>query len=1518
MPDSAAPPVFHHNLLRANKDKPKPLSAAAEARLRGVTDDYLRANLPGWLKGATAEQLKVLRVCFNEHRESQQQVREALKELKPLVTYAKELLAPGLKNLLGEEVDLDRAQWREHSPKFDRSTNSAEFRNRYWSALQQFMQNFKDDERFFPGTALVYPVDAASHAPERVLWSDTRKLVALCRTLDIGGSYQLHLNTVFDDSFKAVLAKDRRRQLALAAQIAGLKGQLVTDDLKMLSRVTKQQEVSHAKSISVACGELKLLGARVDGALAFELRGAWEFEGGGATLPLKPVKGVILYLPANEQQPLHHYANWRAANLALGEQVRTSNFREALTGCIALADRAAWLETLGKRLKDPQTDVQPSLSAVTGGLFDTVAARHLQRIRDDAAFLAVPTAKVDAAASSARLKALETAGLVLLNLAAFFVPGVGEVLLANMIAQTLGEAFEGIDDWAQGHRHEALEHLLDVAQTVAVVGATVAAGSLVRSAFVDSLVPMNRADGAPRLRSTDLAAYAQVPTQALIELDNGLLSDGREHWWRDAEGLYYRVRPSTTHSNWELVHPSRADAYAPRLVGNGERAWWLATEHPLEWQGTRVLLARLWPPALQVDEGRIDDMLKVADVDQDHLRGLLVEGRPLPVALRDTIERFAVDARLESFFGQVDQGLASDTELLQWCVGKLGIASEAFEVQVAAIQQDAPELREQMLEQFSRRYLCQDPQLAQVMRELPGLPDAYALHLLEQVGADLRERMITEARLPLEVIERAQVLLRQAQLTRMREGLYLRGSHGAQSTELVFALLRRNGAVPASVNLVLREGSDVGPLLARLQPEAPGQTTTTLVRRNGRFRLFDERGLDPDIDLAEPGGLAEVLLACLPEARLERLGWTGSSASERVLADLRAWLPEGEQAQTRLVGLRPLSPASLPRLVEGRRAYLRGGRGPGDAANRNMLRDRVRSLYRGFNDREVDVFVNILLEQPGSALANLREHEQAYRQLDEALHGWVVAERAVAAQGLRRLVANELRRSWRLEGEAVWVDPTEAEGRRLSLIGIPVGSLPTLPLGADFSHVVDLTLVGLRLEQLPSNFLRSFPQLRRLNLSNNQLRAVPADIERLRSLRTLTLSRNRIRMTASGARALRALTHLRDLDLSVNALGGISLEFRQMSGLREVNLRRTGLLTVPSGLEWCGFLRYADLRDNQIATLPQALLDAPYEFRQGLDFSGNPLPVAMRQSLHAPNPVPPVGGPGGAAVTDSRSAWLATLDAQVQPRHGEQWDALRAEPGSDGLFQLLQELTESSDYRQAQQDLGRRVWAVVDAAMQDSALREELFNLAGSERTCVDSVISCFSFLEVRTFVSQALREGLPEQAESIRLGVARRLYRLDQVERIARDTISQRLASGVPVDEVEVSLAYRIGLARELELPGQPRTMQFRSIADVTEAQLRAAAREVRALEGGAGLAEFISARDFWVAYLKEAYAERFAEVEQPFWDRLEALEQGDQAEGARLVAMNQLGVDRDKALKQLALRLTRERLAAQVGNRR
>lgn len=50
-----------------------------------------------------------------------------------------------------------------------------------------------------------------------------------------------------------------------------------------------------------------------------------------------------------------------------------------------------------------------------------------------------------------------------------------------------------------------------------------------------------------------------------------------------------------------------------------------------------------------LSDEQVGQILTVAGLDEAMLRQLLVESRPLPVALRDTLQRFAVQAENEAF-----------------------------------------------------------------------------------------------------------------------------------------------------------------------------------------------------------------------------------------------------------------------------------------------------------------------------------------------------------------------------------------------------------------------------------------------------------------------------------------------------------------------------------------------------------------------------------------------------------------------------------------------------------------------------------------------------------------------------------------------------------------------------------------------------------------------------------------------------------------------------------------------------
>ncbi|HDS1817580.1 TPA: hypothetical protein QEM96_002224 [Pseudomonas putida] len=1431
-------------------------------------------------------------------------------------------------------VTLDKAQWREERRKLVADAQGPIQHESYFvrtPALQKLMQNFKRGEPFFEQTGLVYPADAKTGQAEQVLTTDSTQLVEICRALDVGKHYQQHLDSVFDADCQATLAADKQGQLSLAIELAAVKGQLPVDDLNMLRRVVAGKPLIHAQSRWVVAGALKVLGCRVEGALAFERQSlTTPFR----NIPPFTVQAVILYLPGDPEQPLRAFANWREASWALGSLLHDPSYQRAFAQRIALADRPEYLTTLRRRLADAKPDATCSCEEVEGPLLQAMAAQQLQRIRDNARFLAVPTAQVDARVSAEHLQTLEAAGMGLLNLAGLFVPVIGTLLAVGWVGQIVAQTCEGFEDWSQGHQHEAMEHLLGVAETVVIATALIAGTALVargfaRSAVIDHMVPVLNDADEPRLWSGDITHYEdKAPPADLLELDNGLLANGQGHWWRNG-ATYYQVRPVEGRSVWQLHHPRRQASFGPVLEFNGERSWRLAMERPLEWEGESVLLERLWPSAASLGAERVGQILKVAAVDQAHLRGLLVEGRPLPVELRDTLERFAVDARIDAFMTELGEGQVGDSELFQWCSDYLKADSLPLEEQRLEFVDREAWLSEQLFEHFSRKYLATDPLLPLIQRDFKGLPDAYALDVLNRATDAERRWMLSEQRIPFDVAQRARAHLQLAQLARVREGLYLKGSYRPDTVALVFALLRKHARLSQAINIELREGSDLGPLQAQLHPaRGSQQITITLVRKVGGFKCYDVEGRELDGGLTDAATLAQVLARHLAGSDLARLTWGGAQASEQIMNALRAWLPADRAALLRLMGLREIKPSSNPmrRLADGRIGYLLNGRDEALHPSRRSLLEAAGALYPSFGTQDLDFYVSQLLLSPQTAYIVLIQQYGEYLALDRRLQAWMMEVPSGSARGVRRHVAQTLRRNWRLEGFRVNPAGVENHVSRLSLIGFDLRSLPVLPANTNFGHVTELVLVGLRLEALPQGFLRCFTRLRWLNLSNNTLAHLPAEIGELNQLTTLDVSRNRLRMTEGTAQALGRLRLLVTLDLSVNPLGRMSLQLGEFSRLRDVNLRLTNLQSVPAGLERCGQLEIADLRDNQIAQLPERLLLAPLQVRRAVELQNNPLPIAERERLTVVNPVPLVPPQAAVGWAQHRANWLLHAPLPTNTAYEVQWDGLRAADNSEEFFRLLQALTHTSDYERVPQDLGRRVWTMIGAASEDSTLRGELFELAAS-RGCVDRVIACFSTLEVRVLLARAMRSGAAAHQQTSLLELARGLFRLEQVEGIARQDIEQRVAfeqdrlrnTGLSVedaamrarehvDEVEVSLAYRIGLAARLGLPGQPQTMQFGRLAGVTQAQLNNAAAAVRWSSATQDLQAYISQRDYWVEYLERQHAARFDSVKQPFWDQLEALQGLTDSEQLTRTAHIQSAFK--QAVDDLVQQLTREAL--------
>lgn len=1501
-------------------------ATARAAKLAHATDDFIAEQLPAWLKGGVPGAINRLRDSARAHGLTQAHLGKALGKLEPLDQFVRRKLQAEVIAPLELTQGLSGLYWREghgtlHRPHPPLELPGVDIQYVMEPLQQRLMRNFQANARFFEGTGL-------ASAQGTLVLSDTVRIVERCRRADIGQQYQQHLDSIFTSTVREQLAQDKRHALAMALDIAVLKNQLLSKDEALLRLLLADKPLKHQDGPRVQVCALTAIGATVTGSLALEISGLWQ----PGSLPARrqQVQAVLLFLP-DDPVPFRRFDSWASVSVWLGRALRDDGYRQRFIQRLAIADRAAFIATLNKRLADTQTDAQAAGRMMSAGVFELMARDLEARIRADARQLLVPTADADHVAGRALFQALEAVGLTALNLVGLFVPVVGALLMTQMLAQVLGEVFEGVDDWAKGHDHEAFEHLLGVAETVAVatvlgvavhgVAVRSAARGFERSTLVDTMVPVE-SEGQGKLSAVGLGDYRDWsgPPANASRQANGLLGANGRFWWVD-QHVTFEVRQAG--EQWYLRHPTRESGSHPRLLYNGERGWRLASQRPLEWQGAQYLLGYLWPEAVDMAPQRVAQVLKVAGVDESQLRRLLVENRALPVELRDTLERFAADTRIEAFLSRISAGgtLDEDGALLQACRDLLGIESLEGQAQLNAIDEHAAQVREGLLERVSKTHLPEDSLRPLLQRDFPGLPDAYALHLLAQASDEQRLLMAQAGRIPLALAEQARLLLQTARFTRTREALYLPGSYRDEVVELVFALLRHHTDWPASANLLLRRGTHSGPALSRLYPSGEA---TVLVRKADGFELYSEEGLLLDRQPQAPAGLCDALVACLPEQWTFGQRWQSPQGAQRMTEDLQTWLPSGREALVRLMGLREIKPFFNPmvRVLDGRIGYSLSGRGAACGDAEQLLRDEIRALYPSFDDASVQAYLEHLLDMPGSPFTLLLERRRSYRALVDSLESWVAQEADTHVAQVRRGVASELRRCWRREGERLLDINGDPAGMRLALVGLHAGGLPALPVGVAFTLVTDLVLVGLRLREIPEGFLRAFSSVRWLNLSHNRLSRIPAELGLMPRLRALRMPRNRIQLDVGSEQVLGAIARLHTLDLSDNPLSQVNLDFQVFAHLRELNLRRAGLLEWPSGLHNCALLEQADLRDNQIASLPEFVLDSPWAFRQRLALNGNPLAARDFARLAEPRE------PAVVAVAPAQGAqpWHEGLDEGALARHRMQWASLQAENGSNDLFTLLDELTATRDYQRVPQDLRRRVGLLLDALWQDSGLRQDVFELAADPRTCVDSVISCFSALEVRALVFRRLQSLPPAQGEGARLGLARQLFRLERVEHQARLHM-QRLAAqyardvpdgeGLGVDEVEVSLAYRIGLAQALDLPGQPRTMQFSSLAQVGQADLDAAQAAVLEEERGSALALYVSQRDFWLDYLRQAHAEQFEQVEQPFWTREEQLYDERQAlgDGAYLEQSMQLSSERQQAVAALALHLTQQALAAGEG---
>ncbi|MFS2157164.1 NEL-type E3 ubiquitin ligase domain-containing protein [Pseudomonas sp. Pseusp122] len=544
------------------------------------------------------------------------------------------------------------------------------------------------------------------------------------------------------------------------------------------------------------------------------------------------------------------------------------------------------------------------------------------------------------------------------------------------------------------------------------------------------------------------------------------------------------------------------------------------------------------------------------------------------------------------------------------------------------------------------------------------------------------------------------------------------------------------------------------------------------------------------------------------------------------------------------------------------------------AASGPSLDERVTALYPGFSQQQIAEFLADLRGTGLSLEVQLTRLATDYQALEQSLERWLngplnwgprIDGVAISvSREARSRAADIIKRCWQRQTPVEGLAARHIDGYMLNLASIPVGDLPPLP--GDFSHVTAINLSGTFTSHLSASALIiKCPNLRWLTLEHNFLERVPDGIRGLSQLTRLSLANNRIELSLDMMSTLRTLPRLKQLDLSFNPLGPL-LDVSSMSELINLLLRHTGIDALPVGVCDLPNLLALDLRNNRMTILPEAFFQRERLLQHSL-LDGNPLTPIARGRL-AVLRVPLVEQPQGGSL----DFWLEHTPQAQRARRRDIWDLLWTQEHATDFFEVIARQQGSADFEIDPQGVSDRVWQVLEAGAQDQALRTRLIGMAAHPQTCADGAAVMFSNMELEVLVSRARAQAVAGGEGQSLLKLLRGLYRLEEVDAIARRDAAARVDF---VEDVEVILAYRTRLASRLELPINTRRMIYGDVADVSLQVITRTGQIVLGNETSARLAEFALGREFWVDYLERQYADQFVLCRQPTADQMEALDE-------------------------------------------
>ncbi|MFM9380308.1 dermonecrotic toxin domain-containing protein [Pseudomonas sp. UV AK001] len=1116
------------------------------------------ATLPRGYRQATRAQRRALHDGFTASFVAQSRLDRQLSSLQDIDTFAEPLLIEALQDEYGIEMDVKTIYLRLNKA-VEAGVFSIEVRVYEvftLSLLQAALHNFEDSEcepgAFHRSSGFLVELWKPGELLPLTTPMTVTRFTALCRSLDIGAKYQAYLKDFFDSkdaqattALRETFIGAAKADLRAAAQYALSCRDIEPEDYTMILTVIDGDLDPRLGRKNVWFHDLSLMKHRMTGCVCFSIS---EDE--------RYTDDLLLYIPHDPYHPLKRYTRRQMEAMfkrrfteregLSPEDPTPTTYQRFFSRFVAYADRGDYFSRFLQEASSsdhfsvdvitflnpfgslwhvqnwppsgeaPPSEDDPFLAPTVipregdnptsenVDLWNYLFERHRERIIADARSHAVPTADVDEKVRSRKLAALLNIGMLVLTTAAGFVPVLGEIMMAVMVGQLLEESIEGVIEWSEGDRRAAKAHLIDVAENLALFGLLAGAGK----AF-SRVRPATAAPVIEKLRPVTLAdgdTRLWNPDLTAYESPVEQLPQGgpnAQGQFVAQEKTWIRMQGRAYEKNWDRA----------------SLRWRI--RHPRDPDAYQPILshngAGAWRSTLE---------------------------RPLTWDRLTLLRRIGHSAEMltdEQLLAIADIGGVSDDSLRRMHMDNLP---------------PPPELADALqLFDVQRQTATRDARLLKLQRVCPGLGDNAAREVLAHADAESLAALQTSKTVPRRLLEEARWYAGQGRAARAYAGLY-QEHPSLESGRLALRLLEKLPGWPGDVRLELRDSHIHGPLL-----EAIGSQSVTnrvyMVKQGPLFQAFSDHGwtLNGRLDTFFPS-----LMRALPRETLQALGLSGAESGarlQRTIIDYATAHPE--QVRTTEAPSSQSKRAYKPpiRLQNRRFGYLASGEGAlGRPGINTSLVVQVLDLYPNLDFRQANgVVLRAMREGQSDAqiMQWLNERAQEWERLESTLDHW-----AAPGPGLeeRLIAARNLKRCWRQA-------PLAAGNRGYDQLDW-VCDDPLPSLSAGFPHVKSLLLQSRRsgIGQIRS-FLRAFPEVRYLDLSDCALTTnpVPTDIR----------------------------ARLVELDLSGNPL--YRLDVSSMPNLKVLNLEGTLLQQWPRGAEHLQALRWLDLRNTRITTLaPEALV----------------------------------------------------------------------------------------------------------------------------------------------------------------------------------------------------------------------------------------------------------------------------------------------------------------------------------------